>query len=314
MPQLIGTGLMTVIGAGASPLSGYPEWHTANNPGGKAPRQLVAPVLPARHSPRRTDAGSTAEPGKLVPVFTRPVEFRCGSAVLQGDLTSSEDSRAVVVFAHGTGSSRFSPRNRAVAARLQRQGLATLLLDLLTSEEEAVDRQSGQFRFVVYLVGERLISAAEWLEDRVANGLLSDVALGHVDKPGRDGHGPGRDGVGPGRDGLALGYFGASTGAAAAVLAACQQGHRVGAIVSRGGRPDLAQDALRMLVSPTLLIVGGHDEVVLELNRQAAGKISCEHELMVVPGASHLFEEPGALDLVAELAAGWFSKYLLRPA
>jgi putative phosphoribosyl transferase len=220
-------------------------------------------------------------------VFTQPVEFRCGSAVLQADLTSSEDSRAVVVFAHGTGSSRFSPRNRAVAARLQREGLATLLLDLLTSEEEAMDRQSGQFRFDVHLLGERLVSAAEWLAGWVASGLPSDVALG---------------------------YFGASTGAAAAVLAACRQGHRVGAIVSRGGRPDLAQDALRMLVSPTLLIVGGHDEVVLELNRQAAGKISCEHELMVVPGASHLFEEPGALDQVAELAAGWFSKYLLRPA
>ncbi len=243
-----------------------------------APRAAVPSHLALCQRP-----GNHGSDAKLVTVPTQPVRIPHRNGWLHGDFTSSGDSRAVVVFAHGTGSSRFSPRNRAVAEHLQRQGLATLLLDLLTSDEEAADQRSGRLRFDVHLLAERLVGAVGWLESRTS---------------GR----------------MALGYFGASTGAAAAILAAGRQGHRVGAIVSRGGRPDLAQDALGALTSPTLLIVGGRDDIVVELNRQAAGKITCPHELVVVPGATHLFEEPGALDQVAELATSWFCKYLFRPA
>ncbi|MGC8626543.1 MAG: dienelactone hydrolase family protein [Acidimicrobiales bacterium] len=205
---------------------------------------------------------------------------------LQGDFCAVEGADAVVVFAHGAGSSRFSPRNRAVAERLRREGFATLLLDLLTNEEEAADQRTGQLRFDVELLATRLISATAWL-------------------------------TGPAAHGLPLGYFGASTGTAAAIVAAARQGEKISAIVSRGGRPDLAigaHEPLRALRAPTLLIVGSLDKTVLALNRQAASQMTCEHDLVVVPGASHLFEEPGALARVAELAAAWFHRYLQAPA
>jgi len=205
---------------------------------------------------------------------------------LQGDFCAVEGATAVVVFAHGTGSSRFSPRNRAVAQRLRHEGFATLLLDLLTSEEEAEDQRTGHLRFDVELLATRLISATAWL-------------------------------AGPAAQRVALGYFGASTGTAAAIVAAARQVEKISAIVSRGGRPDLAvgtPEPLRALRAPTLLIVGSLDETVLELNRQAASQMTCEHDLVVVPGATHLFEEPGALARVAQLAAAWFRRYLSAPA
>jgi len=205
------------------------------------------------------------------------------TVALAGDFFATEGPAPVVVFAHGSGSSRHSPRNRAVAERLQREGFATLLLDLLTAEEEAADRRTGHLRFDIGLLAGRLLSATGWLDRTAAY------------RP-------------------ALGYFGASTGAAAALLAASQLGDRVGAIVSRGGRPDLAGAALPAVSAPTLLIVGELDRTVLDLNRQAARQLAGVHELAVVPGATHLFEEPGALAQVAELAANWFRKYLLAPA
>jgi putative phosphoribosyl transferase len=216
--------------------------------------------------------------------MAQPVKIPHREVTLQGDLTVPDRATGLVVFAHGTGSSRRSPRNRAVAEHLQEAGFATLLLDLLTEDEEAVDLQAARLRFQVDLLAERLLSASNFLED--IPGLPCDIGLG---------------------------YFGASTGAAAALLAAAQQGDRVGAVVSRGGRPDLAGGALSSVRAPTLLVVGGRDEVVLGLNRQAAERLTCRHELVVVPGATHLFEEPGALTHVAELAASWFREHL-RPA
>lgn len=211
---------------------------------------------------------------------SRAVEIPQGDVAVQGDLALAGDSRAVVVFAHGSGSSRHSPRNRQVAERLQREGLGTLLLDLLTEQEEAVDVRTGELRFDIGLLADRLVGAVAWL-DRQPD-------LRH----------------------LGVGYFGASTGAAAALVAAARQRGRIGAVVSRGGRPDLAGDALAEVRAPTLLIVGGHDEVVVDLNRQASDLMRCERRIEVVPGATHLFEEPGALDQVAALAAGWFAGHL----
>lgn len=210
----------------------------------------------------------------------RAVEIAGSDARLNADLTLVEGSRAVVVFAHGSGSSRHSPRNRRVAERLQDDGLGTLLLDLLTEEEEAVDARSGHLRFDIALLAGRLVSAVAWLDAQEELGQLS------------------------------VGYFGASTGAAAALMAAARQGDRVGAVVSRGGRPDLAGDALASVRAATLLIVGGRDETVLALNREAHERMQCERRLEVVRGATHLFEEEGALDTVAGLAAGWFTRYL----
>jgi dienelactone hydrolase len=209
------------------------------------------------------------------------IEIPIDGDVIRGDLAAPPNRAAVVVFAHGSGSSRHSPRNRQVAHRLQHDSLATVLVDLLTEEEEAIDLRSGQFRFDVNLLAGRLVALSGWLETR------PDVA------------------------GLPVGYFGASTGAAAALVAAvADPEQRVGAVVSRGGRPDLAGDALDRVRAPTLLIVGGSDELVLDLNRQAARRLSGEHRLEVVPGATHLFEEPGTLEQVGELAAGWFVRWL----
>ncbi len=219
---------------------------------------------------------------------TTLVEIGQGDAAVQGDLTLVEGSRAVVVFAHGSGSSRHSPRNRQVAGRLQRDGLGTLLLDLLTEAEEAVDLRTGELRFDIDLLAGRLAGAVAWLD-------------------GQEGLGELRQRLGR----LRLGYFGASTGAAAALVAAARQGDRIAAVVSRGGRPDLAGESLPGVRAPTLLIVGGADQTVLALNRQAEQRMRCPRRLEVVPGASHLFEEPGALDQVADLAADWFKRHLL---
>ena len=201
---------------------------------------------------------------------------RVGALGLPGDLNTLADSAALVVFAHGSGSSRLSGRNRSVAVALQRHRLATLLFDLLT-EPEAADPSNV---FDIALLGDRLVQALDWVAQR------PDLA------------------------GLRIGLFGASTGAAAALVAAAARPGRVGAVVSRGGRPDLAANALARVSAPTLLIVGSADPQVLDLNRQALRALSCNKRLEVVPGATHLFEEPGALGSVAELAAAWFETHL----
>lgn len=209
------------------------------------------------------------------------VSITSGSVSLEGTLGLPEDAREIVLFAHGSGSSRHSPRNQYVSRVLQSGGIATLLFDLLTQEEETADRATGQHRFDIHLLTNRLIGATDW-------------TLNH-----------------PETRGFRIGYFGASTGAAAALSAASQLHESVGAVVSRGGRPDLAAEYLRDVRAPTLLIVGGRDEEVIELNRQALERLHCfRKELMIVPGATHLFEEPGALEDVAEAAAKWFAYYL----
>jgi len=199
-----------------------------------------------------------------------------GDVRLRGRLEVPEGSHSVVVVAHGRGSGRHSPRNRLVADRLVLAGLGTLLLDLLTAAESA-DRRNV---FDVDLLAQRLLAVRRWLQ-------------GHS-----------------GARAARVGLFGASTGAAAALLAAAEPGSRIGAVVSRGGRPDLATPRLEQVTAPTLLVVGGADRTVLELNRQAAGMLRCEHRLAVVPGATHLFEEPGALETVADLATEWFLEHL----
>jgi dienelactone hydrolase len=218
-------------------------------------------------------------------VVGRPVRIPVGPAMLEGDLEIPEGARAAVLFAHGSGSSRHSPRNRYVARVLREARLATLLLDLLTGEEEAVDMETGLFRFNIGLLAERVIGATDWLAR----------APETADYP--------------------IGYFGASTGAAAALVAAAERPEMVGAVVSRGGRPDLAGDALPQVRAPTLLIVGGSDRPVIELNRQALEQLgSSEKQLVIIPGATHLFPEPGALEEVARLASDWLTRHLIRPA
>ncbi len=212
----------------------------------------------------------------------RTVRMPAGPVTLEGDLTVPEGAQGVVLFAHGSGSSRHSPRNRRVAGWLQEGRLATLLVDLLTADEETADRETGHLRFDIGLLAERLVEAADWL--------------------GRQ----------PETRDLALGCFGASTGAAAALVAAAARPHTVCAVVSRGGRPDLAGPALPVVRAPTLLIVGGDDTQVLGLNRQAYERLHSEKRLVVIPGASHLFEEPGALDRVAQYAREWFEQHLVR--
>lgn len=199
---------------------------------------------------------------------------------LVGDLTVPDDAGGLVVFAHGSGSSRLSRRNRQVASALNERSLATLLLDLLTPEEER-DRANV---FDIELLSSRLVAATRW-------------ANAHHQTSGLPG-----------------GYFGASTGAAAALCAAATLGDSVGAVVSRGGRPDLAGECLERVTAPTLLIVGGADQTVLVLNEQAGARLRCPHRIEIVPGATHLFEEPGALEHVSELAAAWFARLLSVPA
>jgi dienelactone hydrolase len=208
------------------------------------------------------------------------VEIPAGNIRLEGELSVPEGAAGVVLFAHGSGSSRHSPRNRFVADVIFKSGTGTLLFDLLTREEEAVDIYTRHLRFDISLLAERLTEATGWLRQNSA---------------ARD---------------LNVGYFGASTGGGAALVAAARLGDRVKAVVSRGGRPDLAAEALSEVTAPTLLIVGELDHQVIELNERAFAKLNCEKELKIVPRATHLFEEPGALEEVARLAADWFSAHL----
>lgn len=211
------------------------------------------------------------------------MEIVLADARLDGDLDVAGPAAGIVIFAHGSGSSRHSPRNRSVAGRLRDRGLGTLLFDLLTADEERVDLVTREYRFDIPLLAERLVGATRWL---IAS------------RPGP----------------TAVGYFGASTGAAAALVAAAEEPEAVRAVVSRGGRPDLAGDALGRVRAPTLLLVGGRDPDVLDLNSAALRRLDCEKSLVVVPGATHLFEEPGALDAVAHHAAGWFARHLAGPS
>ena len=210
----------------------------------------------------------------------RVVRVVAGPVTLEGNLTLPAGARGVVLFAHGSGSSRLSPRNRYVARLLNEGKLATLLIDLLTADEAVIDVQSAHLRFDIGLLAERLIGATDWLTEY------------------------------PDSRHLRVGYFGASTGAAAALVAAAERPRVVGAIVSRGGRPDLAGPALARVQAPTLLIVGGDDAPVIELNRQAFTQLRGEKRLAIIPGATHLFEEPGALEQVAWLAREWFESHL----
>lgn len=213
-------------------------------------------------------------------MLRKEVAIPCDSVQLPGELALPEEPLGIVVFAHGSGSSRFSPRNQYVAGVLQQARLGTLLFDLLT-ELEGQDRQKV---FDVVLLGRRLRGAKAWLAEQAETRQLP------------------------------LGYFGASTGAAAALVAAAEDPQGVRAIVSRGGRPDLATDFLPLVSAPTLLIVGERDEIVLELNQQAAQRLSCPHQIVIIPNATHLFPEPGALEKVAELARDWFVRHFQKQA
>jgi putative phosphoribosyl transferase len=208
------------------------------------------------------------------------VQIHAGRAVLSGNLNIPKDANALVLFAHGSGSSRHSPRNQFVARTLNEAGLATLLFDLLTPEEEAIDMRTREHRFNIHLLAERLVHATKWAKQQEPTSNLR------------------------------AGYFGSSTGGAAALVAAVDAKQDAGAVVSRGGRPDLADKALPKVQAPTLLIVGGNDDIVIELNEQARNRMRCESKLEIIPGATHLFEEPGALEKVAELASDWFVKQI----
>ena len=208
------------------------------------------------------------------------VRISGGDVVLEGNLLVPEDATGVVLFAHGTGSSRFSSRNRYVAEALRNGGIGTLLIDLLTREEEQADMRTAHLRFDIGLLADRLISTIEWLEQEPEARLLK------------------------------VGLFGASTGGGAALVAAARRPDRVAAVVSRGGRPDLAGPALANVKAPTLLIVGGNDVPVIGMNREAYDQMAAERRIEIVPGATHLFEEPGKLEEVARLAREWFQQYL----
>jgi putative phosphoribosyl transferase len=210
------------------------------------------------------------------------VQIVADPVVLTGTLNVPTEARGVVIFAHGSGSSRRSPRNRQVAQDLQHASIATLLMDLLTSNEERADSTTGELRFNIGLLSRRLLCATDWLARQPRIGELK------------------------------IGYFGASTGAAAALEAAAQAADRIVAVVSRGGRVDLASDFLPLVQSPTLLIVGENDPAILDFNRQALEQLSCEARLRIVPGATHLFEEPGALEEVSRLAGNWFERHFGR--
>jgi dienelactone hydrolase len=213
-------------------------------------------------------------------VSCREVRIPAGGAWLSGDLCVPPDASGIVLFAHGSGSGRHSGRNRRVAQHLQHAGIATLLFDLLTAEEEQVDVHTREHRFDIPLLTGRMQDATAWVQAQ------------HEFRAAR------------------IGYFGASTGSAAALIAAARLGRRIAAVVSRGGRPDLAGPAaLAEVKAPTLLIVGGADSGVIELNENAYARLRCAKELVIVPGATHLFEEPGTLDRVSESAARWFSRH-----
>jgi pimeloyl-ACP methyl ester carboxylesterase len=203
-----------------------------------------------------------------------------GNVVVEGNLTIPSDVKGVVLFAHGSGSSRFSPRNQYVAKEFSKAKIGTLLFDLLTSEEEEQDMFTAEYRFNIELLAERLIGATEWLKK---------------DPRTKD---------------YAFAYFGASTGAAAALIGAAKLPNDISAVVSRGGRPDLAADYLPQVVAPTLLLVGGLDTEVIELNRRAMAQMTAEKKLVIIAGATHLFEEPGKLQEVARASTDWFLRYL----
>jgi len=209
-----------------------------------------------------------------------PVRLPIDGAVLDADLGLPKSPRGIVVFAHGSGSSRYSPRNQFVAGQLRARGFGTLLADLLTGPEEVVDRRTARLRFDIGLLGRRVVALVDWLKRR------------------------------PEISALPIGLFGASTGAAAALVAAAERPHDVSAVVSRGGRPDLADVALPRVLAPTLLLVGGLDTTVIDMNRDAQRHMRHLVQLEIVPGASHLFEEPGTLETVAQRAGEWFEKYL----
>lgn len=206
------------------------------------------------------------------------VQIQSGSVTLPGELILPEDAQSVVLFAHGSGSSRHSPRNQFVARTIREAGVGTLLFDLLTKEEESIDARTAHLRFDIGMLAQRLVDATDWIESEF--------------------------------DQLSVGYFGSSTGGGAALVAAAQKGFDVAGVVSRGGRPDLAGDALSRVKAPTLLMAGELDHTVIDLNRWAYVRLRVEKELVIVPGASHLFEEPGTLERVAQLAAEWFQTYL----
>jgi putative phosphoribosyl transferase len=219
-------------------------------------------------------------------VQRREVAIPIGKLTMAGSLSVPARPRGIVVFAHGSGSGRFSIRNRAVADVLVDAGLATLLIDLLTAAEEQEDLQTARLRFDIPLLARRVIAAIDWLSDADLEGFPAGMAD------------------------LATGCYGASTGAAAALVAAAERRSCVEAVVSRGGRPDLAADALPRVVAPTLLIVGGNDRLVIDLNQRAAKLLAGEARLEIIPGGGHLFEEPGALERVAALTRAWFSRHL----
>lgn len=209
-------------------------------------------------------------------IQTLSVKIQAGDVTLNGDLQIPSNAKSIILFAHGSGSSRFSPRNREVAAAFNKKGLATLLFDLLTAEEEVIDEQTREFRFNIPLLAKRLMMTTDWLVQQ------------------------------PVYKSFKINYFGASTGAAAALIAAAERPELICAVVSRGGRPDLAGDALPQVKASTLLIVGGWDDVVIELNLAAQAQMKCEVKLEIIPEATHLFEEPGKLDIVIEVAEEWF--------
>jgi putative phosphoribosyl transferase len=213
-------------------------------------------------------------------INSREVSIPAGNVVLTGDLVVPEEAAGIVLFAHGSGSSRHSSRNVFVAKALQNAGLGTLLFDLLTHAEEQIDLYTREHRFDIDLLAGRLAHATRWLDGEAE---LKD---------------------------LKVGYFGASTGSAAALVAAAKLDAGIAAVVSRGGRPDLAAEWLERVAAPTLLIVGGDDDIVVELNEAAYAKLSCVKDFEIVPGASHLFEEPGTLEAVARLSSAWFARYL----
>jgi putative phosphoribosyl transferase len=209
-------------------------------------------------------------------------EIPAGDVVLESELIVPANANGIVLFVHGSGSSRFSPRNRSVAEMIQTAGIGTLLFDLLTKEEESVDIYTLHLRFDIPLLARRLKAVSQWVNERAET------------------------------EDLKVGYFGSSTGGGAALVAAADLGNKISAVVSRGGRPDLAGEALSRVTAPTALIVGEYDQIVIELNRDAMSKMKCKTELMIVPGATHLFEEPGTLDFVAKLATDWFTEHF-RP-
>src|SRR5687768_13351255 len=215
---------------------------------------------------------------------SRTDQIPSGRIMLEGELSVPVEATGVVLFAHGSGSSRHSPRNQFVARTIREAGVGTLLFDLLTQEEEAVDISTRHLRFDIGLLAERLVNATNWIK--------REPDISH----------------------LRVGYFGSSTGGGAALVAAASVGEEIGAVVSRGGRPDLAGDALPNVKSATLLIVGGLDSPVIRMNEDAYHQLSCEKELKIIPGATHLFEEPGTLEEVAHLAAEWFQRHLVAEA